>query len=317
MRISPWFLPKPHAELTGALLAFPPANKLTGQNLLHLSAIRRTVATAAHVLNKITSVELIVRQELQERTGAFVDPIIPLRTYPIELGMLGATAVPVVSSHELAVVDFTFNAWGEDDLPDRWDNRFGAWLAKDRDAECLYSLLSFSASDMVHDGSGTIVLSETSLLNPQRNPGWNKQSIQDELRRLLGAERFVWVPGRARQSVFFIDEKNAIVQLPQESDTEFESFLQIAGLIESATNAAGEHYTVHTMAPSVSKHSYLDATVANGHLLMPSYGEDSDAQAEEAFRQFLPQLRLVSMDTRALATRGLSWADVILPIPSP
>ncbi|MFC0582861.1 agmatine deiminase family protein [Micrococcoides hystricis] len=315
MRPSPRRLPALNAHMIDALVAFPPANALTGQSLLQLSAMRRSAATAAHMLREACPVHVVAPQQLRSDLGFFLDPNVPVLDQKLNLGLVGATAVPVLADDQLRICDFTFNAWGDQDLPQRWDNRFGSWLAGDRGVDSDFSLLSFSASDMVHDGNGTLVLSEQTLLYPQRNPGWSKGAIERELDRLLGAERFVWIPGRARTSAFFTDDRTAVVQIPQEFEDSFEQALEIAALIEGGTNAAGEHYNIATINPSVSGHSYLDVLVVNDHVFVPSYAEDSDAAALQVFQDLYPGKLVQQWDSRAVAHRGLSWSDVVLLIP--
>ena len=47
------------------------------------------------------------------------------------------------------------------------------------------------------DGEGTVITSETCFLNPNRNPGWTKSEVEQELLRTLGASKVIWVPGNA------------------------------------------------------------------------------------------------------------------------
>lgn len=34
------------------------------------------------------------------------------------------------------------------------------------------------------------------MVSPERNPGMNRDEIEQELRRLLGVEKVIWCPGR-------------------------------------------------------------------------------------------------------------------------
>lgn len=316
MRTSHRRLPALNAEITTAMVAFPPANPLTGESLLPLSAMRRTAATAAHVILESTAVQLLVDPLLRSDVSFFVDPKVPLTDHRLNLGLPGAAATLVFAEDALRVCDFTFNAWGDAALPHKRESRFGSWLAGELQADSDFSLLSFSTSDMVHDGSGTLVLSEQSLLNPKRNPGWSKGAVERELSRMLGAERFAWVPGRARSAVFFANDTTAVVQLPQEHEASFEPALEIAALIEGTRNAAGRHYEVLTINPSVSGQAYLDVTLINDQLLLPSYDEPSDAAALQFYRDLFPSKVVQQINTRPLVQRGLSWADLLLLLPA-
>jgi agmatine/peptidylarginine deiminase len=45
------------------------------------------------------------------------------------------------------------------------------------------------------DGQGTLLTTESCLLNPNRDPGMKRADIEAELRRMLGVSRIVWLPG--------------------------------------------------------------------------------------------------------------------------
>lgn len=316
MRNSHRRLPSLNADITTAMVAFPPANPLTGESLLPLSAMRRTAATAAHVILESTNVQLLVDPLLRSDVPFFVDPKVPLTEHRLNLGLPGAAAVLVYAEDALRVCDFTFNAWGQNVLPHSREGRFGSWLAGELGLDADFSLLSFSTSDMVHDGSDTVVLSEQSLLDPKRNPGWSKGAVERELTRMLGAERFVWVPGRARSSVFFANDSTAVVQLPQEHEESFDQALEIAALIEGTQNASGKHYEVLTIHPSVSRQAYLDVTLVNDQLLLPSYDEPSDAAALQFYRDLFPNKVIHQINSRPLVQHGLSWSDLLLLVPA-
>lgn len=45
------------------------------------------------------------------------------------------------------------------------------------------------------DGEGTLLITESSIVNPNRNPGKSQNEIGDELRRTLGISKIIWLPG--------------------------------------------------------------------------------------------------------------------------
>src|SRR5947209_1908151 len=91
-------------------------------------------------------------------------------------------------------IQFGFNAWG---------GKFAPW---DDDATiagrlCDHLGVPWERSDMVLEGGaiavdadGTLLTTEECLLNPNRNPGRPRESIENELRARLGAERILWLP---------------------------------------------------------------------------------------------------------------------------
>jgi agmatine/peptidylarginine deiminase len=58
------------------------------------------------------------------------------------------------------------------------------------------SRICLEGGALVVDGEGTLLATESSIINENRNPGLSKDEIEAELRRLLGVEKIIWFPGR-------------------------------------------------------------------------------------------------------------------------
>jgi agmatine deiminase len=96
-------------------------------------------------------------------------------------------------------VGFKFNAWGEKYHP--YDGC--AQLADDMAALVKMPLVR---SDMVLeggsffvDGQGTLLTTESCLLHPNRNPHMSRAEIEAELRRMLGVDKIIWLPGNPQE----------------------------------------------------------------------------------------------------------------------
>ncbi|MBM3672134.1 MAG: agmatine deiminase family protein [Actinobacteria bacterium] len=92
-----------------------------------------------------------------------------------------------------AGVDFRFNGWGEKYAPYDKDDALGARLCERLGLPRHMSPLVLEGGAIAVDGAGMLVTTEQCLLHPTRNPGLGKQEIEDELRRMLGVERIVWL----------------------------------------------------------------------------------------------------------------------------
>lgn len=60
----------------------------------------------------------------------------------------------------------------------------------------LESRVCLEGGALAVDGNGTLLATESSIINENRNPGLLRASIEAELQRLLGVEKIVWFPGR-------------------------------------------------------------------------------------------------------------------------
>ncbi len=60
---------------------------------------------------------------------------------------------------------------------------------------------SSRAAGIEVDGEGTAIITESCVLNDNRNPGWSKADVEAELRPLLGLDKIVWLPGIAGKDI--------------------------------------------------------------------------------------------------------------------
>ena len=104
-------------------------------------------------------------------------------------------AVVVVDGERRAGVQFLFNAWGGKFEPYADDAQFATRMC-DHLAFDRYDAAPFvlEGGAVTVDGAGTLITTEDTLLNPNRNPTMTRSDIEHELRTWLGVERVVWLP---------------------------------------------------------------------------------------------------------------------------
>jgi agmatine deiminase len=97
-------------------------------------------------------------------------------------------------SPQLAVLNFGFNAWGYKLSPFDEDNAVPPANAK------AQGLPNFNVEHFILEGGsidtngqGTLLTTESCLLNPNRNPGWSQTFAEAQLARTLGAKKVLWL----------------------------------------------------------------------------------------------------------------------------
>ena len=96
-------------------------------------------------------------------------------------------------------VNWRFNAWGGevDGLYASWDKDdaaakgFAAWLG---DPVLDASPFVLEGGSIHTDGEGTLMVTESCLLSPGRNPQLDKAGIEAVLKKYLGVEKILWLP---------------------------------------------------------------------------------------------------------------------------
>jgi agmatine deiminase len=87
---------------------------------------------------------------------------------------------------------FRFNGWGEKyDLAG--DESIGERLAAAADIPFAKADWVLEGGAIDGDGTGVFLTTEQCLLNPNRNPGFDKEEIEARLERDLGATKVVWL----------------------------------------------------------------------------------------------------------------------------
>ncbi len=94
----------------------------------------------------------------------------------------------------VAMVSFGFNSWGEKFLPFDRDAAVGAHLAEHLSMRRYVAPLVAEGGGITVDGEGTLITTESVLLNPNRNPGASRGDVERVLHDYLGAEKVIWLP---------------------------------------------------------------------------------------------------------------------------
>ena len=94
----------------------------------------------------------------------------------------------------LAGVSWRFNAWGGKSAYAQ-DASLARRILDGLGLECFGVPLANEGGAIHVDGEGTLITTESVLLNANRNPGLSKAEIEALFARLLGVTRTIWLPG--------------------------------------------------------------------------------------------------------------------------
>ncbi|HFR3750042.1 TPA: agmatine deiminase [Streptococcus suis] len=256
---------------------------------------------------------------------------------------------PTVLVHEngrALSVDWTFNAWGGS-----YDGLYQDYEADDQVASRFSQAIGLPVYDAhpfvleggaIHsDGEGTILVTESCLLSPGRNPHLTKDQIEQVLLDTLGAEKVLWLPYG-----IFNDETNEHVDnvatfvgpaeivlawTDDEADPQYAMSKADWDYLEKQVDAKGRKLTVHKLP--IPKHpilvteedlpgyvyeegeeertagerlaaSYVNFYVSNGAVLVPQFDDEHDAVALELLAQLFPTRKVVGIPARDILLGG-------------
>lgn len=94
---------------------------------------------------------------------------------------------------EVALTDWTYNAWGGKYPPYDADNRIPARVAQRLKLRRFHNRMVLEGGSIDVNGQGLLLTSEQCLLNPNRNPWLTREQIEQNLRDYLGVRDILWL----------------------------------------------------------------------------------------------------------------------------
>ena len=225
-------------------------------------------------------------------------------------------------------IDFNFNGWGN-----RQDHSYDSLLARQimekYEVSYVKSSLVAEAGALETDGAGTLLVTESSIVNNNRNPGKSKLEIERELKRTLGVEKIIWFPGVRDKDVTdahvdslvrFLRPGIVLLNRPAPGSTPDEwsrSSDQAKSILEKETDAKGNKFTIieiHEPDPDEVEtigededflSSYVNFYITNGAVIVPMFGDKgADEKAQSILKEYFPERDIVPVSIKALASGG-------------
>ncbi|MBY5035494.1 agmatine deiminase [Streptococcus gallolyticus] len=257
----------------------------------------------------------------------------------------GPTILAHADGSRLAV-DWEFNAWGGafDGLYEDYEDDNLVALAFARQLSLpVYDAKPFVLEGgAIHtDGHGTVMVTESCLLSPGRNPHMTKEQIEDQLKECLGAEKVIWLPYGIYEDETneHVDNVAAFVGSAQvvlawtddESDPQYDMSLANLKVLERETDAKGRPLMVHKMRiPDKTQvieetdlagycfaegederqlgerlaASYVNFYITNDAVLVPQFDDPQDKPARDLLAELFPFRRIVGIPARDILLGG-------------
>jgi agmatine deiminase len=217
-----------------------------------------------------------------------------------------------------ALVDWGYNAWGGKYPPYDQDEVLGRLIARRLNRICYEPGLILEGGAIDVDGRGTLLTTESCLLNPNRNPNLSRQKIERYLADYLAVTKVLWLNGSVvgDDTDGHIDEQARFVALGTvvaavEDDPRDENYAPLQDNLQhlrSFTDAAGKPLEIIPLPmPRPVVHdgerlpaSYCNFYLANGLAIVPQFGDPADARAVEILAPLLPGCRICPLPARDL-----------------
>ena len=325
---SAWMMPAEWARHAATWMVWPHNQALWESGWgVTLSQVQEDFARVANAIARFEPVKMVVDPSAVTRAKTLCGPNIELIELAVNDSWCRDSGPSFVCHPQLGLagVSWRFNAWGgksahelDESLARRALNQLGL--------ECFGTALSNEGGAIHVDGEGTLITTESVLLNPNRNPGVSKAEIEEIFSRLLGVTKTIWLPGDpdyvtgdmtdghvdgvcafARPGVLLVDATRDQGSVYAEVVRENRRALQLA---RDAKGRSFELIELYEASEAVDTEaevfcaSYTNFYIVNGAIIMPAYGIEADHAAAEVLAQAFPGREIVPVQINHLAHGG-------------
>ncbi|MFG2334846.1 agmatine/peptidylarginine deiminase [Streptomyces sp. NPDC048604] len=292
-----------------------------------LPYVRQDIARIARAVGEYEAVVMMARPDqvkaAQRACGSQVE-VIPLAVD--DLWARDTVPVFVEDEGEVVGVDFNFNGWG-DKQEHTNDAQVGRKLLARYGIPREQAPLVAEGGSFETDGEGTLLVTESSIVNDNRNPGKSRDRIEDELIETLGVEKVVWLKGVRGEDITdaHVDSlvrftAPGVVLLDQAfpgtpPDSWSRSADQARSVLSKATDARGRRFEIIDLPqPDLDRitgegedfvSTYANFYVANDSVFMPRFGDrKADAKAKSILQEQFPDRDVVQVQIDTIASGG-------------
>ena len=228
----------------------------------------------------------------------------------------------IVNDTQRALLNWGYNAWGGKYPPYDLDNAVPEQIASVRGLPCFTPDMILEGGSIEVNGQGTLITTESCLLNPNRNPALDRAAIEQRLSDYLGVRKVLWLgegiagddtDGHVDDLTRFVDAQSVVTVVEPDPQDPNHTPLQVnlQRLQAMCTQDGDSLRVIELPMPKPVLHqgerlpaSYANFYIGNRTVLMPAFGQSRDADAQAILKQCFPSRRVLPLDSTDLI-RGL------------
>ncbi len=222
------------------------------------------------------------------------------------------------ADRRLAIADWEYNAWGGKYSPWAQDNAVPQRIAEIFDLPVARPGMVLEGGSIDVNGRGTLLTTESCLLNPNRNPDLTRAAIEQKLRNYLGAHHILWLgegivgddtDGHVDDIARFVAPRRVVAVVTEDrSSPDYAALADNFERLQYMRDQDGHPLEVVPLPlPDPVFHegqqlpaSYANFYIANGAVLVPIFGVRQDQEALSLLQTLFPTRRVVGIHCREL-----------------
>ena len=314
-----YFMPGEWTEHDCCWMAWPCRNGIWSNN----KETMQEYANVAHAIARFEPVKMLVPPERIDSAIKLLNQNIEILEIEIDDSWARDSGPNfLIGGDNLAGSDWIFNAWGEKYHPYDQDAQMAKRILKSAYADIFPSWLVAEGGGITVDGEGTIITTESCLLNKNRNPIRNRLEIENELCRTLGGSKVIWLPGDVDETetdghidgiAAFIEPGRILVEVNSDkSDPHYKVGIDNTNALKNKTDAKGRKLQIEFIEEGIYHKdiwnggcsSYINSYLANNAVIVPAYGYDRDHLALETYTGLYPNREIIQVPIHNIATGG-------------
>ncbi len=238
-------------------------------------------------------------------------------------------------SKGVAGVAWRWNAWGYRYEDHERDAKVAEEILKHLEMRAYVNNLVMEGGGIDVDGEGTVIASEATLLNPNRNPDMTREQVEEVLIEYLGVQQVIWLgeglqddmTGGQIGNVARFVRPGVVLALSctDPADPNHKILTDNIQRLKAARNAKGqslEVVDVEQPRPLFDPDgrrlalSYVNLYMPNDGIVMPAFDDGAtDRKAFDAMSKLFPKREIVQIPALELAYGGGGIHSFTLPQP--
>lgn len=213
------------------------------------------------------------------------------------------------------IVDWNYNAWGNKYPPFDLDDQIPTRIAETYNIPVLYPGIVMEGGSVDFNGDGTLITSESCLLNRNRNPELSRIEIEEYLQAYYGVDQVLWVKdgivgddtdGHIDDTVRFVNADTVMAVVEENRNDENYALLQ------QNLNDLGAMRLINGKQLNIIElpmpdqviyedqrlpASYANFYIANGLVVVPVFRSAKDEKALRIIQAAFPERLVLGIDS--------------------
>ncbi len=278
---------------------------------------RVAFAQVARTIAKYEPVRMIVPADVAREASLTLGPRVEILERPSAHGWVRDLAPTFLINPEgrIKTVAWKFNGWGGRHIVHEEDHGFAEELARLLGYAYYRGPIVLEGGAVQTDGLGTAIVTEQTILSPNRNPLIGKSEAEEFLMRCFGIVRVVWLGegisglkgggGHVGRFCRFI--RPGLVALHSPEDPEHPDFRAMQDNLHrirtSHSPFGGDLEVVELPVPETvtsASASYLGFYLAEGVVIVPRLNDPNDSDALARIAELFPDREAIQVDGEAV-----------------